>query len=100
MFTTLDGDEFFVSFDGRLIPTDTYESLDYAAPPRKELDRPVNIEDIAEFFRDFMENDRLGTICNNHLTLADQKELGVFSSECIELAEKVNNNLMFVRYAL
>ena len=82
-----------MSFDGRLIPTETYESLDYDALPRKELDRPVNIYDIAEFFRDFMENDRLGTICNNHLTLADQKDLGIISPECIELAIKVNNNL-------
>ncbi|CAG8653574.1 8362_t:CDS:2, partial [Paraglomus brasilianum] len=86
----LDGDEFFVSFDGRLIPTETYESLDYDAPPRKELDRPVTVYDIAEFFRDFMENDRLGTICNNHLMLADQKDLGVFSPECIDLAIKAS----------
>ena len=82
-----------MSFDERLIPTETYPSLDYEAPQRKELDRPVTVYDIAEFFRDFMENDRLGTICNNHLMLADQKDLGVFSPECIDLAIKVNNNL-------
>jgi RNA-dependent RNA polymerase len=68
---------------------DECESLDYEPPGRMEVDGPVHIHDIADFFCDFMENDRLGMICNNHLALADHMPGGVLCEECISLAEKV-----------
>jgi RNA-dependent RNA polymerase len=66
--------------------------MNYDPPDRKIIeDRPVDITDVCEFFKDFMLNDRLGQIGNLHLAFADHSIDGVRSRECIELAELVWN---------
>ncbi|RIA98947.1 RNA dependent RNA polymerase-domain-containing protein [Glomus cerebriforme] len=84
----LDGDEFFVCFDERIFIIENEEPMDYDATDKKIIeDRPVEIADICEFFKDFMLNNRLGQIGNLHLALADYSVEGVRSKKCIELAE-------------
>lgn len=34
-----------------------------------------------------METDQLGVLCNAHMQIADQKDLGIFSPECLNLAD-------------
>lgn len=63
--------------------------MNYDAPARKKLDRPVEVSDICEFFTDFMKNNRLGQIANLHMALADFNADGVRNNECIRLAELV-----------
>ncbi|RIA96799.1 RNA dependent RNA polymerase-domain-containing protein [Glomus cerebriforme] len=83
----LDGDEYFVCFDERLFIPENEKPMDYDPPKRKTLERPVEIDDICEFFTDFMLNDRLGQIDNLHLAHADSNSKGVKSLGCMHLAE-------------
>ncbi len=68
--------------------------MNYEPVERKKLDRDVDINDICDFFKDFMLNNRLGKIANLHLALADYKEEGIRSSECIKLAKQVRSYIL------
>lgn len=63
----------------------------YDSQGREELDRPVVIDDICDFFKNFMLNDRLGQIDNLHLAYADSNSKGVKSEGCIFLANLVRD---------
>ncbi|CAG8532252.1 7758_t:CDS:2 [Ambispora leptoticha] len=91
----LDGDEFFVSFYKPIMPSRKHEPMRYDRPPRVELPRPVNIEDVCDFFVDFMINDRLGSICNLHMAFADSHVNGVQSEECLLLANLASKAVDF-----
>ena len=82
----LDGDQFQIIFAAGLLPTQTYPAANYPRVPPRTIDHTVETADIAEFFIEFMENDRLGQICNMHMQLADQRELGILDPDCITLA--------------
>lgn len=51
------------------------------------MDRDVRISDIADFFVSYLRNDRLGQIANAHVVHADKRPNGIFSTECLKLAE-------------
>ncbi|CAG8586693.1 12512_t:CDS:2, partial [Ambispora gerdemannii] len=91
----LDGDEFFVSSYKQIIPSRTFEPMSFDKVPRVELNRPVMIEDVCDFFADFMVNDRLGTICNLHMAFADFNEDGAYSQQCLMLAELASKAVDF-----
>ena len=59
----------------------------YAAPKSKEKTEKISINDIIEFFVNFIEVDQLGRIANMHVALADSSEDGVRNPMCIELAK-------------
>lgn len=60
--------------------------MDYDPAPSQELDHDVTIEEVEEYFTNYIVNDSLGIIANAHTVFAD-KELGMaLSSPCIELA--------------
>ncbi|KAL6003376.1 multidrug resistance protein [Asimina triloba] len=83
----LDGDIYFVSWDPELIPPCQVQPMDYTAPPPVLLDRDVEIEDMEEYFTNYMVNDSLGIIANAHTAFAD-KELAMANSDaCKELAQ-------------
>ena len=65
--------------------------MNYDSPGRKTLDRPVEIDDVCDFFKDFMLNDRLGQIDNLHLAFADSNPEGVRFAGCVKLAELVRD---------
>ena len=49
-------------------PARTCEAASYAAAPRKVLDRPANMDDVADFVLDFMSFDvrsRVGGLCRS-----------------------------------
>jgi len=76
----LDGDQFSVVWDKQLIPDKFNENPEPADYPRVQADafpRPIEQKDIANFFLDFILNDRIGTICNAHMVLADKEDQGV-----------------------
>ncbi|GBC00471.1 hypothetical protein RclHR1_03870011 [Rhizophagus clarus] len=83
----LDGDEFFVCFDKRIFIPKNEEPMVYDSQGKYELNRSVEIDDICDFFKDFMLNDRLGQIDNLHLAHADSNSKGVKSTGCMKLAE-------------
>ncbi|KAL9438080.1 hypothetical protein AB3S75_023866 [Citrus x aurantiifolia] len=83
----LDGDVYFVCWDHELIPPLQFRPMDHTPAPEKVLDRDVTIEDVEEYFADYIVNDSLGIICNAHVVHADSEPDNARSSKCLELAK-------------
>lgn len=86
MFNDTTGDLYNIIYDDSLWPLRTAEPADYAIQPPIDIGEVVTRRHITDFFIDFMKNDALGRIATLHMTLADQKELGTFDTDCITLA--------------
>lgn len=82
----LDGDLYNVIFDQRLRPSQTYVAAEYPRLKAVELDRPVTAADMSDFFVTFMETDQLGSMCNVHMQLVDQRPMGTLSEDCLKIA--------------
>ncbi|KAL9059015.1 MAG: hypothetical protein Q9162_001403 [Coniocarpon cinnabarinum] len=91
----LDGDLYNVIFDETLFPRQTCSPAEYPRPTPVDIGRPVTTEDMSDHFLMFMEQDRLGSICNTHMVLADYKEDRVFDQDCIKLAELASTAVDF-----
>lgn len=83
----LDGDLYNVYWDPFVIPKQYFGPADYPRVKPPELNRAVTRDDIADFFINFMEADILGIIANRHQMLADYRDEGTLSEDCVELAE-------------
>ncbi|PON25180.1 hypothetical protein TGAM01_v205866 [Trichoderma gamsii] len=83
----LDGDLYNVFWDRYMIPKQYFGPADYPRVKPPELDRAVTRDDIADFFVKFMEADILGIIANRHQMLADYRDEGTLSADCVNLAE-------------
>ncbi|KAJ0095570.1 hypothetical protein Patl1_15306 [Pistacia atlantica] len=75
----LDGDIYFVCWDGDLIPRRMYPPMDYTSAPPKILDNEVTIDDVEEYFADYMVNENLGMICNAHAAFANKSPFKAIS---------------------
>ncbi|KAF1936008.1 RdRP-domain-containing protein [Clathrospora elynae] len=91
----LDGDLFHIIYDTRLIPNYIVPPADYASTPAKDLGRPVEVNDIVDFFIEYMNMDRLGQISNKHKIRADVKPDGTHDDECILLAKLASDAVDF-----
>ncbi|CAL9150062.1 probable RNA-dependent RNA polymerase 1 [Musa acuminata AAA Group] len=83
----LDGDIYFVSWDPELIPPRVVPPMEYTPAPTKELDHDVTIEEVMEYFANYIVNDSLGIIANAHTVFADKASNKAESKECIKLAK-------------
>ncbi|XP_077241138.1 putative RNA-dependent RNA polymerase 1 isoform X2 [Tasmannia lanceolata] len=83
----LDGDIYFVSWDPELIPPRQIPPMEYTAAPSELLDHDVSIEEVEEYFTNYMVNDSLGVIANAHTVFADKKPNMAESEACVELAK-------------
>ncbi|CAJ1943907.1 unnamed protein product [Sphenostylis stenocarpa] len=83
----LDGDLFFISWDKDLIPCQTEAPMDYTGRRPRIMDHKVTLEEIQQFFVDYMINDTLGAISTAHLVHADREQEKARSRKCLELAE-------------
>ncbi|KAF5197057.1 RNA-dependent RNA polymerase [Thalictrum thalictroides] len=83
----LDGDLYFVSWDSELIPPRQVSPMDYTPAPNALLDHDVKIEEIQEYFTDYIVNDSLGQIANAHTAFADKEPAKAQSQACIKLAK-------------
>ncbi|VAI60605.1 unnamed protein product [Triticum turgidum subsp. durum] len=83
----LDGDIYFVSWDPDLIPTRMVAPMDYTPAPTETLDHDVMIEEVHEYFTNYIVNESLGIIANAHVVFADREILKAESTPCIKLAE-------------
>uniref|UniRef100_A0A0A9DRF2 RNA-dependent RNA polymerase n=1 Tax=Arundo donax TaxID=35708 RepID=A0A0A9DRF2_ARUDO len=83
----LDGDIYFVSWDQSLIPTHMVEPMDYTPAPTEILDHDVTIEEVEEYFTNYIVNESLGIIANAHVVFADKEHRKAKSEPCIELAK-------------
>ncbi|PIA29086.1 hypothetical protein AQUCO_06300044v1 [Aquilegia coerulea] len=82
----LDGDIYFVSWDCELIPPRQIDPMDYAPEATVQLDHDVTIEEVQEYFTNYIVNDSLGIIANAHTAFADKEPNMAESDACIELA--------------
>ncbi|KAL4862886.1 hypothetical protein BDV12DRAFT_178207 [Aspergillus spectabilis] len=83
----LDGDLYNVIWDPEAAPLQVFAPADYPRVPPLDIKRAVTREDMATFFVDFMQSDKLGVIAIKHMILADQKEFGTSHSDCKKLAQ-------------
>ncbi|XP_052205932.1 probable RNA-dependent RNA polymerase 1 [Diospyros lotus] len=83
----LDGDIYFVCWDPDLIPSRQVEPMDYTAASSILLDHDVTIEEVQEYFTNYIVNDSLGIIANAHTVFADREPLKAMSDSCIQLAK-------------
>nr|XP_023929332.1 probable RNA-dependent RNA polymerase 1 [Quercus suber]POE89552.1 rna-dependent rna polymerase 1 [Quercus suber] len=82
----LDGDLYFVCWDPDLIPPRQIQPMEYIGAKTMPLDHDVTIEEVQEYFVDYILNDRLGIIDNAHIVFADSEPRGAMSPKCIKLA--------------
>ncbi|KAL6529296.1 multidrug resistance protein [Orobanche gracilis] len=83
----LDGDIYFVCWDSDLIPPRQVLPMDYSPAPSVELDRDVTIEEVEEYFTNYIVNDSLGIIANAHTVFADKEINMALSEPCLKLAQ-------------
>ncbi|XP_062113341.1 RNA-dependent RNA polymerase 1-like [Humulus lupulus] len=83
----LDGDIYYVCWDPDLVPKKQIEPMDYTPAPSKLLDHDVTVEEIIEYFTNYIVNDSLGIIANAHTAFADREPGKAMSPSCIELAK-------------
>ncbi|KAG0172617.1 hypothetical protein DFQ28_010182 [Apophysomyces sp. BC1034] len=83
----LDGDDYSIIWDHRLMPTTRNASpMDYTPQPPNEVD-DVNISHIKKFFVNYINNDNLGQIANAHLAMSDLSAKGALDGNCRRLAQ-------------
>ncbi|KAI3817112.1 hypothetical protein L1987_10901 [Smallanthus sonchifolius] len=83
----LDGDIYFVCWDPDLIPPQQFEPMDYTPAPIMQLDHDVTIEEVEEYFTNYIVNDSLGIIANAHTVFADREPRKAMATLCVELAK-------------
>ncbi|KAL8218557.1 hypothetical protein R6Q57_021930 [Mikania cordata] len=83
----LDGDIYFVCWDLDLIPRRQFEPMDYTPAPTMQLDHDVTIEEVEEYFANYIVNDSLGIIANAHTVFADREPIKAMAEPCVELAK-------------
>jgi len=94
----LDGDIYFVIWDQNLIPLVDFPPMIYATTNAPAKTSPsVNINDIANFFVDYIKNDNLGQIANSHLVHADFSHEGARCQECLQLAQLHSTAVDFLK---
>lgn len=83
----LDGDIFFCIFDKTIAypPKRPPDAMNYVAATPIELSHPVGTADVADFFVQYIKNDKLGQIANAHLVHSDREDIS--SHICLELAQ-------------
>ncbi|EJD54733.1 RdRP-domain-containing protein [Auricularia subglabra TFB-10046 SS5] len=82
-----DGDEYVVTKLPSLRPTKPAGPAMYKNTPRQDIGRPYTMEDIYEFFTNFVINDQLPRIASLWLRIADSSEESVYNEQCMKLAE-------------
>jgi RNA-dependent RNA polymerase len=79
----LDGDDFFVIWDQKLLPQVWFNiPMEFKAPPAKELDRDPTVQDLTTFFALYMKNNSLPVIAHAHLAQADFMDSGPKDARC------------------
>ncbi|TXG57065.1 hypothetical protein EZV62_018378 [Acer yangbiense] len=84
----LDGDIYFVCWDDELIPSRQEKPTDYNPAQTIQLDRDVTMEEVEEYFTNYIVNDSLGIISNAHTVFADREPQKAMSKPCLQLAKQ------------
>ncbi|CAK7236296.1 hypothetical protein SCUCBS95973_009559 [Sporothrix curviconia] len=85
----LDGDDYFVFWDQRLLPPRefwNYEAMNFDSTREPDVDE-VTPHDLISFFVKHMKHDTLPRIAMSHRAFADQLEDSAMNPRCLELAQ-------------
>jgi hypothetical protein len=82
----LDGDLYNIIQHEGLMGMYSSDAADYAKNTLKELKRDCTIEDVVDFFLDYIKMDKLGLIATRHLEIGDRYKEGVMHPDCLKLA--------------
>ncbi|KAL2161293.1 hypothetical protein VTH06DRAFT_8513 [Thermothelomyces fergusii] len=94
----LDGDDFFVIWDPRLLPAEWgHPPMNFSAPRAPIESRALLAKSLAFFFVLFMKNDRLPLIAHAHLATADHEPEGAKHWKCLQLAELHSTAVDYVK---
>lgn len=90
----LDGDTYNIIWDAAAIAgcQCSFPPAEYARAAQLDIGRPVDKQDMTEFFIKFMATDQLGLIATRHMILADQRPHGTADpgiSSCLLIATQV-----------
>ncbi|KAK6931654.1 RNA-dependent RNA polymerase, eukaryotic-type [Dillenia turbinata] len=83
----LDGDIYFVCWDSELVPRQQIPPMDYTSAAEIHLDHDVTIEEVQEYFTNYIVSDSLGIISNAHTVFADRDPAKAMSTSCLQLAK-------------
>lgn len=84
----LDGDDYLLIWDEDLIPREwNHPPMDFTPAKPRTLDQPVTVNDMTDFFVEYMKMDQLAFIATRHLALSDYSDAGVKDSNCKKLAQ-------------
>ncbi|KAI1796889.1 RdRP-domain-containing protein [Ganoderma leucocontextum] len=84
----VDGDEYLIIQDPTLLPTNVVEPASYVPGVKPRLvDRESNVDDICDFFMEYMQSDVVGLVADQHMSIADQSKDGTFDRDCMILAQ-------------
>jgi RNA-dependent RNA polymerase len=79
----LDGDDYFVAWNQDIIPEKwDVAAMDFSPLAPNAVNRDVTVEDMTEFFVQYIKNDNLPTIANAHLSYSDRLPGGAFHEKC------------------
>lgn len=70
-----------------LIPERTFPPMSHAAKPPIAFDRPATVDDVADCFVHYLENNLVGAIATRHLFVSDRSPLHGRDPIAIRLAE-------------
>ncbi|KAI0110995.1 RdRP-domain-containing protein [Hypoxylon sp. NC0597] len=97
----LDGDDYFVIWDPRLIPEEwNHPSMKHDTLKPMELTRDVKVTDLISFFVRYMKNDALSTIAHAHMAKCDALSDGPKDPQCVELAALHSNAVDYPKTGL
>ncbi|KAI0307864.1 RdRP-domain-containing protein [Multifurca ochricompacta] len=85
----LDGDVYNITFLKDLHPEQNMPPAAYDPAPKKLLDRPSTMNDVADFVADYINSDILGLVAINWLLIADLHD--IFHDDCIKLC-RIHSN--------
>ena len=93
----LDGDIYSLYEEPLLFPDRNLSPGEYKQATDKQLNRRTTVEDLADFFTDYMINDQLGIVSHLHLFISDVSELHSFDPDCRKLAQLHSMAVDFVK---
>ncbi|XP_075534423.1 uncharacterized protein LOC142568311 [Dermacentor variabilis] len=93
----LDGDEYSVLWYEDLIFKANCNPMNYHHDPPRERKTPIVVQDMIDFFCQYIKGDKIGLIANAHLVWADLLDAGINSRRCRDLARKCAVNLDFAK---
>ncbi|XP_076323276.1 uncharacterized protein LOC143232092 [Tachypleus tridentatus] len=95
----LDGDEYSLLWLKELIfKRENHAPMDFPSNDAKEIDKPVEVADMLEYFTDYVNKDSgIGRVAHAHLVWADYEEKGIFSKKCLLLAKDHAQNIDFAK---